>query len=840
MVTGREYGSKGAAAGGVIMAIGGVLTATGVGAPVGSVFLAAGSIIATASSIVVAMNPPSPEEAKKRREKGHLTPPPIGDDNVIYGNYGRQVIAPVLTQAYLTPVDKKGELISGPGAVPAPQQGMSAMCTCGEGPYPTDWLEMIYINDQEIWATVTGEVGFTSDGATKKYALPRKGIRRESLEVYVGGDQKTANSGILSDPLNIGYTGPTGSSLNTTKVFTHTAGKGTIIDVGSVEVFFNNINNPVNSTTWPYTVQAKSDRKIVVKFANVPASTYVAVRYRYWLDDESIRITQDSATRTWVIFKTAPTQGTVVTYDAFIDNFPTLKVESRRGELNQSEIPGSNEVRNSFPVGDRLAEKEAITYTTERDVDDVSISISALQGMIRYGQYGAEMSSIARVTIDYRANGDTPWISLPNPKGDTSPEFLLEGETPLIKRWDVSIRETLKKAVETGQIKPKVLDDFGRDRYDIRVVRLDPETSVTTNQDSIWLSHVTEIQDEKLSYPGVAYFVIHGLATSKLRGSIPQITAKIKGRIVKNLDTEVEEWSQNPAWCLADLLTNTRFGAGVAEADLITQEWINWADWCDGTVELGDGTTETRCKLDAHLDTAKAPLAWLNDLAFGSFAVPVMKGKKWGVFIDKARTTDKTYTYSGATSNQEMDSLSAGVETRSKTPSEIEVQYVDQDLEYDPQEVLIPPPWRISTDRTKKTISLPGVTRRTQAIRVGERVLLSTQLQQLACEFIALPGGCLSEAGDVISVQSDVGGFATGKKFRVLRVGIDARCRVRLLCLEYSDQLYATKPYRLKPKQNARTDTNQRADGRSTGRKGHLAGVKPLVKLREILADMPS
>jgi hypothetical protein len=795
----RRAGTYGTILGAVMIVVGAILTATVAGAPAGGALIAAGTVVMTASSIAVAMNAPEPRTPERHRGKAFGFDQwrnPVGDDEVIPVVYGRTKMAPVFTQAYLTPVDKRGRSLHGDGAITSKNQALSLMCVCSEGPLPKDWLEQVEINDQALWESVVNEIGFVSDGLTKKYQLSRSGIIRDSLILYVDGVQKTDLGGVVSDIISIGYSGPTGTSIDKIKNHTHNAGEGVIVDMDSIRVYFNSAKNEVDASIYPYTIVAHTKRKFTIKFEKIPAKTYVAVGYDYSYDDDSIAITQDTDFNTWVRFATAPTQGTMIRYDADLTNYPTITIESRRGEVNQPPIEGANEVRSTESLNGELTEGEAISYTTERPVDDVSITIAALTGMIRYhiGKDSGKTGAIqAQVSIAYKKTSDTPWILLPDPNGAVN--WILKGESEVTKRWDISIKQSLKLLAEAGRISEDVLEDFDRDQYDVRVVRVDAVKEGTSdqNRNRIWWSHVTEIQEEKLSYPGVAYFVLHGVGSAKLQGGVPRIAAVIKGREVKNLDTGVVEWSQNPAYCIADMLMNTRFGGSIPEADLIAQDWIDWADWCDESVTLDDKTTETRCFLGVVLDYARPPLAWANDLAFTAWGSIVLKGSKWSVVIDKARAVDKWYYYEGATSNTELSSLQTGLESRVKSPTEIEVQYIDVDEGYDRQTVLIPPATR-SGDRQKKVISVNGCTRRTQAIRLGEHVLRSTQLQKQVLEFFALPDGCLSEAGDVIAVKSDIGGWAsTGKKWRVLRVGFDSQLRVRLLCREYSDQLYATE-----------------------------------------------
>jgi hypothetical protein len=832
----REAGLVGQIAGGVLAVV--------------SVFVPALAPFAvgllTASSIAVTLDPPKIRKDERRTGGKHFAfdqyQNPVGEAAIPIV-YGKHKVAPVFTQAYLTPIDEAGELIGGEGAVPSKDQALTLQCVVGEGPLPKDWINEIRVNDQPLFETITGEKIGTGNNSKTKFVFNRRFIQRTSIKLYLDGVQKTlVDARTRVHPHNVAVAN--GNKKN----FEHIEeDNDTRIDYDSITVKFHQFDvvggqqQTTSSLIEPditYKIDAKNERKFVVKFDKKPAKgTNISVAYTYTGTEDGFTLNRKKNGEVKVIIDTAPAAGVVLTYDGIVENFPNVSIESRRGEIDQPPIAGLNQVRNTFSVGDELLQGQAITYQAKQKVDDLTLTLSALQGMIihRTGRDSGRTNSVsALITVDYRVIGDTHWINLPIASGEGT-EFQLKGHTEAVKRWEISLLATLKSAHEKGAVTDKVLEAFGRAKYEVRLVRTDNVKAGAggNNRDKIWFQFATETQHEILSYPGVAYFVLKAVAAEKLQGSVPQVTGVFKGREVKNLDTGVTEWTQNPAWCIADLLTNTRYGAGVAEADLITQDWIDWAAYCDETVELEDGTTEARCQLDVVIDNARPPLAWVKDLAFTAFAVPVLKGKKWGIYIDRARAVDKTYTYTGATSNTAFESLKTGIETREKSPTEIEIAFNNRDDdEYEHQELLIPPATR-SGPRMKQSIAVNGCTRKSQAVRIGTHVLLSTQLQKYVVDFEAMPDGALSEAGDVILVKSEIGGWPSGKKFRVLKVAFTHDLKVRMSCREYSDLLYG-KAENDQPKAlTVKVNQSPAAKAQAKRNLRNLSRSKPKLSLRE-------
>jgi len=86
---------------------------------------------------------------------------------------------------------------------------------------------------------------------------------------------------------------------------------------------------------------------------------------------------------------------------------------------------------------------------------------------------------------------------------------------------------------------------------------------------------------------GIAYAMVRLKYDRDNFIGIPQITADIKGVKVKTYDgaTWTTQWSDNPAWCIRDYLTNSLYGQGIDEALIDDDSFYAAAQYCDGTYD---------------------------------------------------------------------------------------------------------------------------------------------------------------------------------------------------------------------------------------------------------------
>ena len=121
---------------------------------------------------------------------------------------------------------------------------------------------------------------------------------------------------------------------------------------------------------------------------------------------------------------------------------------------------------------------------------------------------------------------------------------------------------------------------------------------------------------------------------------LPNITAVIKGKndIYDPRDASTG-WSDNPALCIANYLTDAVRGLGAAYASAIDETaLIAAANVCDETVTLADGSTEARYTCNGSITLDEKPVDILPKLASSMAGYVTKIGSTWGVYAGAYET----------------------------------------------------------------------------------------------------------------------------------------------------------------------------------------------------------
>lgn len=170
----------------------------------------------------------------------------------------------------------------------------------------------------------------------------------------------------------------------------------------------------------------------------------------------------------------------------------------------------------------------------------------------------------------------------------------------------------------------------GNGPWDVRLRRITADNALGNIQNDIYFDAYTEIIDAKLRYPNSALVGIQcdasqfssvptrGYRAKLLRVKIPSNynpTTRVYTGVWDG--TFVVAWTDNPAWCYYDLLTNPRYALGNYIAAANVDKWALYTigQYCDVLVPDGFGGTEPRFRLNIYLQTRAEAYKVLNDLA---------------------------------------------------------------------------------------------------------------------------------------------------------------------------------------------------------------------------------
>jgi hypothetical protein len=147
---------------------------------------------------------------------------------------------------------------------------------------------------------------------------------------------------------------------------------------------------------------------------------------------------------------------------------------------------------------------------------------------------------------------------------------------------------------------------------------------------------------------GVAYLVVRIKYDQNVFTSMPTLTAKVRGRKVYDPRDGTTAWSDNPALCIRDYLTNTRYGRGIDDSFLDDTTFIDAANHCDESVTVkdsdGNDLVQARYTCNGVVNPDDRSLDILQDLCTSCRGVVVPPGEKYKLRIDRVEAASFAFT----------------------------------------------------------------------------------------------------------------------------------------------------------------------------------------------------
>jgi len=313
--------------------------------------------------------------------------------------------------------------------------------------------------------------------------------------------------------------------------------------------------------------------------------------------------------------------------------------------------------------------------------------------------------------------------------------------------------------------------------------------------------------NHKLS--GLAYLAIRFKWNQDVFSGIPKVQAKIKGKkvvtLASNLSEQTASFSTNPAFCLLDYLRNERYGKGIATSEIDLQSFYDASQVCETQVTPYSGASDINIfDTNAVIDTSKKLLENVRELLKGCRGyLPYTQGK-YNLIIETTGTASITIT---------EDDIIGGYNLQTPTKNEkynrVIVSYVNPDRNFQVDEVQFPPiddSGLPSADRhaTMKTADggflLEGrfefgkvITSTYQAEEMAEVILRRTRDSLRLSINVSFSAYDLA-IGDIVNITHSSIGFSA-KPFRVLAIKFNPDYTLGLDLVEHQDAHYtwATK-----------------------------------------------
>lgn len=199
-----------------------------------------------------------------------------------------------------------------------------------------------------------------------------------------------------------------------------------------------------------------------------------------------------------------------------------------------------------------------------------------------------------------------------------------------VKSYAPSTVGLISGKTTTQYIRDHTIKLVGDAPWNIRVSRITEDSTETNLANEFSWASYTEIVDSKLAYPNSALMAIQ--IDSEQFDSIPARSYDLKLLKVKvpsNYNpitreysglwngTFVTAWTDNPAWCFYDLITNNRYGLGkFIDASLVDKATLyTVGQYCDELVPDGLGGTEPRFTCNLYLQTREEAFKVISNMA---------------------------------------------------------------------------------------------------------------------------------------------------------------------------------------------------------------------------------
>ncbi|EFE6680867.1 host specificity protein J [Escherichia coli] len=311
---------------------------------------------------------------------------------------------------------------------------------------------------------------------------------------------------------------------------------------------------------------------------------------------------------------------------------------------------------------------------------------------------------------------------------------------------------------------------------------------------TLWSSY-TEIIDVKQCYPNTA---IVGLQVDAEQFGGQQMTVNyhIRGRIIQvpsNYDPEKRTYSgiwdgslkpaysNNPAWCLWDMLTHPRYGMGKRLGAADVDKWALYAiaQYCDQTVPDGFGGTEPRMTFNAYLSQQRKAWDVLSDFCSAMRCMPVWNGQTLTFVQDRPSDVVWPYTNSDVVVDDNGVGFRYSFSALKDRHTAVEVNYTDPQNGWQTSTELVEAPEAILRyGRNLLKMDAFGCTSRGQAHRAGLWVIKTGLLETQTVDFTLGSQGLRHTPGDIIEIcDNDYAGTMTGGRI----LSIDASSRTLTL-----------------------------------------------------------
>jgi hypothetical protein len=285
---------------------------------------------------------------------------------------------------------------------------------------------------------------------------------------------------------------------------------------------------------------------------------------------------------------------------------------------------------------------------------------------------------------------------------------------------------------------------------------------------------------------GVAYLYLRLKFDANVFGGLPTITADVRGKKVYDPRSGLTVWSNNPALCIRDYLTNIRYGRGLTMSAAEDAAISLAANHCDEVVSV-PGDTQVRYTLDGVIDINQTLFDNIKSMMSACRGSLVYSGGAYKLIVDKLWTTTPfAFTEDNITGDWTI--VQPG--KRSKF-NRVTAGFFNSAANWQPDFGISDSPTYRALDNAlllESKIDFPFTANIYRAQQLAGLVLKQSRFG-VNVRFTALQEGLRAEVGDVVSITHSTPAW-TAKKFRVTQIDIKNSDEVEVTAYEYDDTVY--------------------------------------------------
>ena len=439
-------------------------------------------------------------------------------------------------------------------------------------------------------------------------------------------------------------------------------------------------------------------------------------------------------------------------------NFKDVAFETRTGTSSQTVIPITRDVAvtktvaqagTAIPQGTGSSNGVAVEIT-DPNVDAVSVQIT-VPALQKFSDEGDIFGTTVELQIQVKYSGGSYQTVLSGNKGTIS------GRTP-----DPYIRDYL-------------INLNGAFPVNIRVQRITPNSSSTSKlQNDIQFNTYVEIKYDKRSYPNSALIGLK--VDAEQFTSIPSRKYLVKGIKVKiphnatvNADGSLSytgtfngtlgaaQFTSDPAWCLYDLITSSRYGLGahVNETNIDKFSFYAASVYCSQQVDDGTGTgaTEPRFSCNVNINNQQEAYNVINQMSSVFRAMPYYEAGSLTITQDSPKDSSYLFTLANVL---EPGFTYSNVSQRQR-PTVVVAKYLDLELRDINYVEEIDTANQARYGSVVRNINAFACTSRGQAARLAKWVLYMSNVEREVVTFTtSVDAGAVVRPGQIIEVADPV------------------------------------------------------------------------------------